>query len=882
MNAERARLAEADDRKENWQRWGPYLSDRQWGTVREDYSGDGDTWNYFTHDQAVARAYRWGEDGLLGITDRQCRLCFALAMWNGNDPILKERLYGLTNHEGNHGEDVKECYWYLDATPTSSYLKALYRYPIAEFPYRQILEGNRQRSRNEGEFELIDTGVLNDDRFFDVTAEYAKAGPDDILVRLTVSNASAEEATIRLLPTLWFRNTWVWGCQDESCWAKPRLQADGDLGMTADHPTLDAFRMDAKPASDGTRPELLFTENESNNHKLFGSENFGKYTKDAFHEYVIRGNAGAVNPKKWGTKGAWHYTLKLAPGQSVQVELRLRPKTSQGEAFGDSFDAIFRDRIAEADAFYAVVSAMPHTPEENRVSRQAYAGLLWSKQFYYYVVEDWLAGDPDQPSPPSNRAAIRNGTWKHFFARDILSMPDKWEYPWFAAWDSAFHMLPMARIDPAFAKDQLLLFLREWYSHPNGQLPAYEYNFGDVNPPVHAWGCWRVYKLTAPRGQRDTTFLARAFHKLLINFTWWVNRKDDDGNNLFSGGFLGMDNVGVFDRSQQLPTGGSLEQADGSAWMAFYCLTMLDIALELAKTDPAYEDVASKFFEHFVAIADAMNSVHGTGMWDDEDGFYHDQLRIGDQIHAMRVRSMVGLVPLFAVLVVDDEATRGLVGFRKRMKWFLDNRKDLGNQISYMEPLGACVTGRRLLAIPSKDRLIRVLKHLFDEAEFLSPFGIRSLSKFHEATPYIFKTEEREYRVNYVPGEDNSGMFGGNSNWRGPVWFPMNYLIIESLQRYHYFYGDNLKVEFPTGSGNLVNLNEAAMALAERLTKLFLPTGADPAGAIPSQGLPDGWQNDPRWSGMLWFHEYFHGDTGRGLGASHQTGWTALVAKLLK
>jgi Glycosyl hydrolase family 63 C-terminal domain len=882
QTAEGRRLTEDASREKNWKRWGPYLSERQWATVREDYSEQGECWDYFPHEQSRSRAYRWGEDGLLGFTDRECRLCFALALWNGRDPILKERLFGLTGPEGNHGEDVKEEYYYLDSTPTHSYAKALYKYPQAEFPYAQLIAENARRGKDEKEFELIDTGVFDGGRYFDVVAEYAKAAPDDLLIRITVSNRGPEAATLHVLPTLWFRNVWSWGSTQEGYGVHPRIRRvnDHDL-LAAEHDTLGKFRFAIGPGPDGKQPKVLFTENETNAPKLFGIGDAKGFFKDAFHDAVVKGRTDAVNPAETGTKAAAHYVVKLAPGQTHTLRLRL----SQGsikpdELFGAVFDEVFAQRIAEADEFYNATSPVQLTANERTVMRQGYAGLLWSKQFYHYIVQDWLRGDATMPAPPDSRRQGRNAEWRHLFSRDVISMPDKWEYPWFAAWDLAFHMIPFARIDGKFAKDQLSLFLREWYMHPNGQLPAYEFAFGDVNPPVHAWAAWRVYKISAGHGKRDRDFLESVFQKLLINFTWWVNRKDANGKNLFSGGFLGLDNIGVFDRSKPLPTGGSLQQADGTAWMAFYCTTMLSMAIELAhdgdKLRTGYEDMASKFLEHFIQIVDAMNAVGGTGLWDEADGFYYDQIQFDHEAVPLKTRSMVGLLPLIAVEVLDEAVIGKLPGFSKRLTWFLQHRPDLSRHV----PI--CQRGksqRLLLAIPSRERLERVLRYLLDEAEFLSPFGLRSLSKFHEKHPYEFHAGGDVHRVDYMPGESNSFLFGGNSNWRGPIWFPTNYLIIEALERYHHFYGDELKVECPIGSGRMLNLRQVASELAQRLVNLFLP---DEQGRRPCHGDDPRWAGDPHWRDLVLFHEYFHGETGRGLGANHQTGWTALAIRLLK
>lgn len=878
MDAESLRLAVDAKREANWKRWGPYLSERQWATVREDYSEWGTAWEYFPHDHARSRAYRWGEDGLLGVTDRECRLCFALALWNGRDPILKERLFGLAGPEGNHGEDVKECYYYLDSTPTHSYMRALYKYPQAEFPYARLLEENRRRGKLDPEFELTDTGVFDWDRYFDVFAEYAKAAPDDLLIRITVANRGPEAATLHLLPTLWYRNTWVWGCKHEGCWIRPSIQAAGDWALAADHVTFGRHRLAAGPDPKGQPPGWLFTENETNTRRLFGADNWTPYVKDAFHEYLVHGRTDAVNPKPTGTKVAARYRLDIPAGGQAMVRLRLTAQgTGGGPGFGEEFDGVFRDRMREADEFYAHRLPPGLSDDERRIVRQAYAGLLWGKQFYHYIVRDWLEGDPQQPSPPARRATGRNSGWPHVYNRDVISMPDKWEYPWYAAWDLAFHMIPLARIDPEFAKQQLVLFLREWYMHPNGQLPAYEFDFNDVNPPVHAWACWRAYKMTGARGARDRVFLSRCFQKLVINFTWWVNRKDLDGNNMFAGGFLGLDNVGVFDRSKPLPTGGHLEQADGTAWMASFCATMLSIALELSRDNPATEDMASKFFEHFVAIADAINTQGGTGLWDEDDGFYYDQLHVDGRTIPLKVRSLVGVIPLLAVEILDDELIRRLPGFKKRMDWFLEHRPDLGQHISYCCLLeNGADRCQRLLAIPSRERLERVLRYLLDEEEFLSPYGIRSLSRIHKERPYTFRVNGEEHRVDYEPGESTTGLFGGNSNWRGPVWFPINYLLIEALERYHHFYGDGLRVECPTGSGVTMNLKEVAQELSARLAGIFLP---DARGRRPCHGDECRYADDPHWRDLVLFHEYFHGDTGRGLGASHQTGWTALAIR---
>lgn len=883
--AELERLA-AEVRRDpgaNWKRWGPYLSERQWGTVREDQSGDGRVWRSFTHDEAVWRAYRWGEDGILGLTDRQCRLAFSLAMWNGKDPILKERLFGLSGPEGNHGEDVKECYYYLDSTPTHSYLKGLYKYPQQEFPYDLLRTANAERTHHDPEYELTDTGIFDNDRYFDVFVEYAKADPEDILVRITVANRGPKAARLHLLPQLVFRNTWSWGETSESHLPRPVLEQQDDGSVLAEHETLGRFRIDADAGPDGTLPEWIFTENETNSWRHEEKPELSRAScKDAFHLYVVDGVKQAVNIRPRGTKAAAVYVLDVPADSECEIRLRLRPvDEATGPPFGDEFAHTFRTRIDEADAFYESKVCPGLDEDERRVLRQASAGLLWSKQFYYYVVNEWLDEKP-QPDPmETDPMVLRNRDWRHLYNRNIISMPDKWEYPWYAAWDSAFHMIPFANLDPHFAREQLILFLREWYMHPNGQMPAYEWNFSDVNPPVHAWACWRIYQMTGTPGKRDREFLARVFQKLLLNFTWWVNRKDVRGKHVFTGGFLGLDNIGIFDRSKPLPTGGHLEQADGTAWMAYYCSSMLSIAFEMADGNRAYEDMASKFFEHYVAIAEAMNSLDGTGLWDEEDGFYYDHLHINGRSIPLKIRSMVGIIPLFTVDVLYERVINQLPGFRKRMNWFLEHRQDLPEFMTYMEksPSDGGEEGLRLLAIPTRDRLERILKYVLDEDEFLSPFGVRSLSKYHLEHPFVFGSNGDELRVQYVPGESDSGMFGGNSNWRGPIWFPLNYLLIEAFERYHQFYGDSLKVECPTGSGNMMNLGEVADEIRRRLVRLFL---ADKEGVRPSYARGERFVNDEHWKDLVLFYEYFHGDTGRGLGANHQTGWTALVAPILE
>jgi len=874
--AEEQRLAEARARTAHWKRWGPYLAERQWGTVREDYSPHGTAWDYFPHDHARSRAYRWGEDGLLGISDNHQRLCLALALWNERDPILKERLFGLTGPEGNHGEDVKECYFYLDATPTHSYLKGLYKYPQGEYPYAQLVEENRRRGRGAPEFELLDTGVFDQDRYFDVFAEYAKASPNDVLVRITVENRGPDAAPLHVLPTLWFRNTWSW---DHGV-AKPRLAPTpappGAVSVRVEHPEFSReFRLYAEGA-----PPLLFTDNETDVRRCFGDGRCEPGKKDAFHEAIVRGRPELLAPGGQGTKAAAHYRMEIPAGGRAVLRLRL-VDGALAAPFGPEFDRLFAQRQREADEFYGTVIPERLGDDGRRVMRQALAGLLWSKQWFHYDVQRWLDGDPAQPAPPPERRHGRNADWTHLYNDDVISMPDKWEYPWYAAWDLAFHTIALALVDPDFAKDQLVLFLREWYMHPNGQIPAYEWAFGDVNPPVHAWAAWRVYKIEKRiRGAADRVFLERVFQKLLLNFTWWVNRKDPEGKNVFQGGFLGLDNIGVFDRSAPLPIGGHLEQSDGTAWVGMFCLNMLAIALELARENPAYEDMASKFLEHFVYIAHAMGDMGGEGieLWDETDGFFYDVLHTpsGDAV-PIRVRSLVGLVPLFAVQVLEPENLAGLSQFERRMLWFLRNRPHLREHFVAQEtPEGEA---RRLLALVSGDRLRRVLGYMLDEAEFLSPHGIRALSRYHKAHPYVFRLDGHEHRVDYEPAESTTGLFGGNSNWRGPVWFPMNFLLIEGLQRFDYFYRGEFKIEFPTGSGQMMTLGTIAAELSRRLTRIFL---RDAGGRRPVHGEGGKFQLDPHWRDLILFYEYFHGDTGAGVGASHQTGWTALVAKLLQ
>jgi hypothetical protein len=877
MTAEHERLEESRQRKVHWKRWGPYLSARQWGTVREDYSDSGDAWSYFPHDQARSRAYRWGEDGIGGFSDRHQLICFAVALWNERDAFLKERPFGLTNHEGNHGEDLKEYFFYLDSTPTHSYMKYLYKYPQGPFPYAQLLEENRRRGKHDPEFELLDTGVFDQDRYFDVFVKYAKATAEDILIRVTAYNRGPGPAALHLLPTLWFRNTWSWG-KDSS---RPRVFKGRDLpGMAVLE--VEHSRYAKRWLLCEGAPELLFTENETNFQRLFGTANRSPYIKDGINNYIVQGVREAVNPALEGTKAAAHYALHLEPGGFVTVQLRFTNELPQQDTFSAGrFDRVFAQRLAEADEFYHKRTGVCISQDACEVQRQAFAGLLWSKQFYHYDVRTWLQGDPAQPPVPPGHRFGRNREWAHFYTDDVLVMPDKWEYPWFAAWDHAFHCVALALVDPDFAKEQLILLLREWYMHPNGHLPAYEWNLSDANPPLHAWAALRVYKIERRlRGKADRAFLERVFHKLLLNFTWWVNRQDPEGMNVFQGGFLGLDNIGVFDRSKPLPGGGRVEQSDGTSWMAMYCLNMLAIAGELGREEPAYEDVASKFFEHFVYIVRAMNNLGGEGiaLWDDSDGFFYDCVHFSDGgHHPIRVRSMVGLIPLFAVTTLEPQVLRLAPDFSRRMQWFIDNQPDVQHHLDMSETSEYGV--RRLLSTVNRNQLQRVLRYMLDESEFLSPYGIRSLSKFHRDHPYALVYDDEEHRVDYEPAESLTEMFGGNSNWRGPVWFPTNFLLIESLQKFHHYYGDHVKVECPTGSGQMKTLWEVAAEISRRLTRLFL-RGAD--GRRPVYGACEKFQQDPWWRNLLLFYEFFHGDNGAGLGASHQTGWTSLVAKLIE
>ena len=867
MSTERERISAASARSSHWRRWGPYLSERSWGTVREDYSPNGTAWDYFPFSQSGHRAYRWTEDGLLGICDNHQRLCFSLALWNGSDPILKERPFGLAGPEGNHSEDVKELYYYLDSTPTHSYLKGLYKYPQNPFPYDLLREENNRRNRLDREFEIMDTGIFEDNRYFDVFMEYAKADVDDILIRYTIINRGPDKSSLVALPTTWFRNSWSWGRSQE---VAPVMRRMGDNWLLAEERSLGP----TKVVFEGTN-RVLFTENNSNSEKLWGFRSSHGYYKDAFQEFVLHSRFDAVNSGGFGTKACGVYAIDLEPGEQHVIQCRICPDGTPDV----DFDAVFKTRIEEADDFYQSFLPEKLSADAALVERQAFAGLLWSKQYFHYIVEDWLNGDPSSPPPDEGRKKGRNSSWVHLYNDDIISMPDKWEYPWYAAWDLAFHMIPMALVDPDFAKSQLKLFLREWYMHPNGQIPAYEWAFGDVNPPVHAWACWRVYQIDRKiTGKPDFDFLEKVFHKLMLNFTWWVNRKDSGENNIFEGGFLGLDNIGVFDRSKPLPTGGYLEQSDGTSWMAMFSLNMLKIALELAKEKPVYEDVASKFFEHFLYIATAVHGQGDDSLWDPAEGFYYDRVRLPDgSSFSMKVRSMVGLIPLFAVDTIEPSLIEALPGFRRRMEWFVKNRPDLCRNLASMTRQGQ--GERRLLSIVGPERLRRILTRMLDETEFLSPHGIRSLSRIHKDQPYSVDVNGETHSVDYEPAESKTGLFGGNSNWRGPIWFPVNYLLIESLQRFHHYLGNDFKVEYPTGSGQFRTLSDITVDLSRRLSGLFL---RNPEGHRPLLGNNDKMQRDEHFADHILFHEYFHGDTGEGLGASHQTGWTALVAKLIQ
>jgi len=882
MNIEQMRLEEESKRKAPWKKWGPYLSERQWGTVREDYSESGDAWDYFTHDQARSRAYRWGEDGLAGISDDEQRLCFALALWNGRDPIIKERLFGLTNSESNHGEDVKEYYFYLDSTPTHSYMKSLYKYPQAAFPYADLVETSKRRSRDEFEYELIDTGVFDENRYFDVFVEYAKASPEDILIQISIHNRGPEPAQLHVLPTLWFQNQWAWQGGDRPVLEQVASGAGAGVIKVTDS-RLGEYWLYCE--GDVT---LLFTENETNTHRIFGIPNRTPYVKDSINDYLVHGRKVAVNPEKKGTKAAAHYLLTVGAGQCQVVRLRLskvepaaltQPNGKAAAGFGRRFNNTLQARRDEADEFYAAIIPSSLDADAALVMRQALAGMLWTKQFYHYDVDKWLEERGSDPFKPTRKAAPRNDHWHHMYNGDVISMPDKWEYPWYAAWDLAFHVLALTLVDPEFGKQQLKLMLRERYMHPNGQLPAYEWNFGDVNPPVHAWSTIFTYRLEkAQKGVGDKDWLKSSFQKLLLNFTWWVNRKDRAGRNAFEGGFLGLDNIGVFDRSSPLPTGGYLEQADGTAWMALFSQNMLEIAAELAMTDPDYADMALKFVEHFLWIASAMVHMGGDeGMWDEEDGFFYDVLRLPDgQAKRLKVRSMVGLLPLCAATIFEGDLMKKYPELAERLQWFLYSRPELTAEIH--EPSKRGVAGRRLASILNETRLRRVLAKMLDENEFLSPYGLRSLSRYHADHPYVISVGGQQFSVSYLPAESDTGMFGGNSNWRGPIWIPVNILIVRALLQYYTYYGNEFTVECPTGSGRQMNLYQVAGEISQRLANIFL---RDKDGQRPVYGGSKKFQEDPHWRDLVLFYEYFHGDNGAGLGASHQTGWTGCVARLM-
>lgn len=864
MNKEQQRL-----QQNGWKKWGSYVSDRQWGTVREDYSADGNSWDYTTHDMARSKAWRWGEDGIAGISDEKQLLCFSLGLWNGKDPILKERFFGLTNAQGNHGEDVKELYYYLDATPTHSYMKMLYKYPQREYPYQRLIDENARRSKQEEEFELLDTGIFNDDKYFDVVVEYAKAGPDDILISITAHNRGHEAADLHLLPTVWFRNTWVWGRHPY----KPALWAEGDKAVRISHEKVDIQYLYQEGEGD-----IFYCENETNNRRLYNVDSNTLYPKDGINDYLLH-DANTINPEKKGTKAAVHYNFFVPAKSLATVRLRLTNKKSDAP-FAD-FDSIFQTRLAEADEFYNDLQTTIPSEDEKMVQRQALAGMLWNKQFYSYKVQQWMDGDPAGPPPPPERLNGRNKNWKQLNNEDIISVPDKWEFPWYAAWDLAFHCVTLAMVDPDFAKQQLRLLTEEWYMNPSGEFPAYEWAFGDVNPPVHAGATYRVFKQDAAiTGRKDYEFLETVFHKLMINFTWWVNRKDSSGSNIFEGGFLGLDNVGAFDRSMPLPSGIRQEQADATSWMAIYALNMLHIALELASYNKVYTGMATKFFEHFLYIAGAMASMGDVenGLWDDKDEFYYDQIRTADnKVERLRLRSMVGLIPLFAVEVISTETLKNNPAFEKRMSWFLRHRPDLAQLVSRWSEEGQ--GNKHLLSLLRGHRMKRLLSRMLDETEFLSEYGVRSLSKQYEHDPFVFRKDGVELRVNYLPGESDSYTYGGNSNWRGPVWMQMNFLMIESLRKFHYFYSDDFRIEYPTRSGNYYSLKEVGTKLAERLLKIFLK---DENGRRAVFGANEKLQTDPHFNDLIQFHEYFHGDNGKGLGAAHQTGWTGLVANLIK
>lgn len=871
MIPEKKRLLEAKEMKTNWKKWGPYLTERQWGTVREDYSPNGTAWEYTTHDMARSKAYRWGEEGIGGISDEEQLLCFSVALWNDKDPIIKERLFGLSGNEGNHGEDVKEYYYYLDSTPTHSYMKMLYKYPQEVFPYRQLVEQNKHRGKGKPEFELIDSGIFDNNRYFDVFIEFAKSDPEEILIKITVFNRSSQNSELTVLPQIWFRNIWSWGQKVD----KPQLLLKKNQGIEIKHQHLGKYFLYFQDT-----PQPLFCENETNMKKLYGIDDKTGYFKDGVNEFVVHGNKEAVNPENKGTKAALSYSLSIPSEKSKSIELRLSNKNLDHPF--ENYPTIFASRKNEADEFYKKLQNGIKVQDAKNIQRQALAGMLWSKQYYYYNISEWLEGDPGQPEPSPERKHSRNHDWIHLNNSDIISMPDKWEYPWYAAWDLAFHCIPLAMVDPEFAKNQLILLTREWYMHPNGQIPAYEWAFGDVNPPVHAWATWRIYKIDKKmnQGKGDTAFLERVFHKLLLNFTWWVNRKDEDNHNIFQGGFLGLDNIGVFDRSAELPTGGHIEQSDATSWMAMYCLNLMRISLELAENNPVYQDLAAKFFEHFLYIAKAMMNIAGEGinLWDEADEFYYDVLHLPGGSHIpLKIHSLVGLIPLFAVETLEPDLLEKVPEFKKRLEWLLENRKDLCQLVSRWHEPGR--GERRLLSLLRGHRMKRLLKRMLDETEFLSDFGIRALSKYHQDSPYVFHLNGEEFAVKYQPAESDSVLFGGNSNWRGPIWFPVNFLIIESLQKFYHYYGDDFKIEYPTGSGNFITINEITEELSQRLVGIFLK---DKNGYRPVFGDNKKFQEDPHFRDYQWFYEYFHGDNGRGVGASHQTGWTGLVAKLIQ
>jgi len=870
MNKERLRLIEDKGKKAHWRKWGPYISERQWGTVREDYSSNGDAWNHITHEMARSFAYRWGEDGIAGISDNHQFLCFAPAFWNGKDRMIKERLFGLNNHEGNHGEDVKELYFYPDNTPTHSYMKFLYKYPQAEFPYNQLAEINRNRDKTQPEYEITDTGIFNDNAYFDIFIEYAKAGTHDILVRISAFNRSNHEADFHLIPQAWFRNIWTWSGDNE----KPVIRSSESSFLKIKHKDLGDYYLYFQGD-----PEILFCENETNISRLYGQDSGQRTFKDGINDFIIEKNSNSLNKNNYGTKAGLHYETKIIGGGNACFQFRLT-NSEYPDPFNDS-EAIFQTRINEADDFYSEIQKNITSEELKRIQRQAFAGMLWGKQFYYYDIQQWLKGDPAMHSPPQERRKGRNSEWFHLYNSDIISMPDKWEYPWYAVWDLAFHTIPFAVIDPEFAKKQLVLLTREWYMHPNGQLPAYEWNFSDVNPPVHAWAAWRVFKIDEKiTGKADVQFLERVYHKLLLNFTWWVNKKDEEGRNIFQGGFLGMDNIGLFDRNEKLPSGGMLNQSDGTSWMAMFALNMMRISLELARTNASYQDMASKFFEHFLHIAGAMTRAarEGIGLWDEDDSFYYDVL---DTFHTqplkIKIRSMVGLIPLFAVEVLEPGLMAQMPEFEKRMNWFLNNQPELASLVSRWNEPG--VGERRLLSLLRGSRMKKLLKRMLDENEFFSPYGIRSLSKYYKDNPYSFYIDGEHFRIKYTPAESETNMFGGNSNWRGPVWFPVNFLIIESLQRFHHYYGDDFRIECPTGSGNYTSIKKVSEEISKRLVSIFQTNEKNFRPVNGDEGLL---YNDPFFKDYILFYEYFNGETGKGLGASHQTGWTGLVAKLIQ